>query len=89
MFSPLNVHHCHLQPYPEPLLHILIMRSEQPQDLRDLVPQALASALFVSCATCGQPLEQCSLRLVLGRVFVLNLARLGTYGTVRHNILPD
>ena len=77
-----------LQPYPEPLLHIGITQSLQPLNLANLVPQALAAALYVACGTrgCGQPLQQCSLRLVLGRVLIINLARLGDYGAVSRGV---
>ena len=36
-----------------------------------------------------EAVAQSSLRLVLGRVLIINLARLGSYGLVRHFVLLD
>ena len=72
------------QPYPECILHIKIHPGNQPVDLTALVPLALNSPVPCHCSNhqCGQFLLQCRLEIALGRLFILNLARLGDNGAV-------
>ena len=81
------IFHLHLyffQPYLEPLLHIRLPSADLPVDLRALVPIALAAPLHAACTRqdCGRPLQQARLQIALGRVLILNMARLGDQGPV-------
>ena len=72
------------QPYLEPILHIRLPSADLPVDLRALVPIALATPLHAACTSqdCGRPLQQARLQIALGRVLILNMARLGDQGPV-------
>ena len=79
---PINL--AFLQPYPECILHIRIPAGRQPLDLSALTRTALSAPLHAFCNNhlCGTPLQHCRLQLALGRVFILNMARLGDDGVV-------
>ena len=78
------LHLDHFQPYLEPILHIRLPSADVPVDLRALVPIALATPLHAACTgqDCGRPLQQARLQIALGRVLILNMARLGDQGPV-------
>ena len=84
-----KLNHDHLQPYPEPLIHLPIQPSVQPVLLGGILAQALRDPLHASCTAvdCGSPLQQSRLQLVLGQVLIVNLARLGNHGAVIHSTL--
>ena len=72
------------QPYLEPILHIRLPLADLPVDIGGLVPIALATPLHAACTSqdCGRPLQQARLQIALGRVLILNMARLGDQGPV-------
>ena len=77
------------QPYLEPILHIRLPSADLPVDLRALVPISLATPLHAACTSqnCGRPLQQARLEITLGRVLILNMARLGHHGPVSISVI--
>ena len=82
------------QPYVECILHVKILPGNQPLDLAALIPIALDDPLYATCndPQCaarwgGSPLLRSRLHLALGKLFILNMARLGNNGVVRNRAL--
>ena len=82
------------QPYAECILHVKILPGNQPLDLAALLPIALNDPLYATCndPQCasrwgGSSLLQSRLYVALGKLFILNMARLGDDGVVRKRAL--